>query len=126
MTIDDKITDEKLQYNIKKEPAQISTLSSGKIDKYEYLTGVKILPPDQRRAIEQTNYIYSPLEKAYEKQIKRIEHAAEKQTKYLQTLKTDQRLKSVGDLFSKVMFNCRWIRKNYKDRKTNLQRRFNL
>ena len=126
MTIDDKITDGKLQYNIKKEPAQISTLSSGKIDKYEYLTGVKILPPDQRRAIEQTNYIYSPLEKAYEKQIKRIEHAAEKQTKYLQTLKTDQRLKSVGDLFAKVMFNCRWIRKNYKDRTTNLQRRFNL
>ena len=126
MTIDDKITDGKLQYNIKKEPAQISTLSSGKIDKYEYLTGVKILPPDQRRAIEQTNYIYSPLEKAYEKQIKRIEHAAEKQTKYLQTLKTDQRLKSVGDLFSKVMFNCRGIRKNYKDRTTNLQRRFNL
>ena len=107
MTIDDKIKDGKLQYNIKKEPAQISTLSSGKIDKYEYLTGVKILPPDQRRAIEQTNYICSPLEKAYEKQIKRIAHAAEKQTKYLQTLKTDQRLKSVGDLFSKVMFNCR-------------------
>ena len=34
------------------EKQQISTLSSGKIDKYEYLTGKEILPPDQRRVIE--------------------------------------------------------------------------
>ena len=34
------------------EKQQISTLSSGKIDKYEYLTGEEILPPDQRRVIE--------------------------------------------------------------------------
>ena len=39
MTIDDKITDEKLQYDIEREVAQISALLSGKIDKYEYLTG---------------------------------------------------------------------------------------
>ena len=32
MTIDDKISDEKLQYNINKEAAKISTLSLGKID----------------------------------------------------------------------------------------------
>ena len=31
--------DEKLQYDINKEAAKISTLSSGKIDKYKYLTG---------------------------------------------------------------------------------------
>ena len=37
--IHDKIRDEKLQYNINREGAKISTLSSGKIDKYEYLTG---------------------------------------------------------------------------------------
>ena len=37
MTIDDKIGDEKLQYDSNREPAKISALSSGKIDKYEYL-----------------------------------------------------------------------------------------
>ena len=41
MTINDKITDEKLQYNINKEVAKISALLSGKIGKYEYLTGQK-------------------------------------------------------------------------------------
>ena len=43
MTIDDKIRDEKLQHNINTEAAKISGLSSGKIDKYEYLKGEEIL-----------------------------------------------------------------------------------
>ena len=47
MKIDDKIKDEKLKYHINKEAAKISALSSGKIDKYEYLTGEEILPSDQ-------------------------------------------------------------------------------
>ena len=53
MTIDDKIRDEKLQYDINREAAKISALSSRKIDKYEYLTDEEILPSDQRRVIEQ-------------------------------------------------------------------------
>ena len=44
MTIDDKIRDGKLQYDINKEALKISALSSGKIDKYKYLTGEEILP----------------------------------------------------------------------------------
>ena len=67
MTIDDKIRDEKLQYNINREAAKISALSSGKIDKYEYLTGEEILPSDQSRIIEQAKFTYSPLGKAFEK-----------------------------------------------------------
>ena len=39
MTIKDKIKDEKLQYDINRDSAKISALSSGKVDKYEYLTG---------------------------------------------------------------------------------------
>ena len=39
MTIDDQIEDEKLQYDINREDAKISALSSSKINKYEYLTG---------------------------------------------------------------------------------------
>ena len=44
VTIEDQIRDEKLQYGINKEAAKISTLSSGKIDKYEYLTGEEMFP----------------------------------------------------------------------------------
>ena len=47
MTIDGKIGDEKLQYNINREAGKISALSSGEIDKYEFLTGEEILPSDQ-------------------------------------------------------------------------------
>ena len=46
MSIDEKIRDEKLQYNIYREATKISALSSGKIDKYEYLTGGEILSSD--------------------------------------------------------------------------------
>ena len=67
MTIDDQIKDEKLQYDINREAAKISALSSGKIEKYEYLTGEKILPSNQKQIIEQTKFAYSPLEKAFEK-----------------------------------------------------------
>ena len=43
MTIDDQIKDEKLHFDINREAAKISVLSSGKIDKYENLTGEEML-----------------------------------------------------------------------------------
>ena len=67
MTIEDQIRDEKLQYDISREAAKISTLSSGKIGKYEYLTGEEILPLNQQKIIEQAKFIYSPLGKVFEK-----------------------------------------------------------
>ena len=67
MTINDQIRDEKLQYDINREAAKISALSSGKIDKYEYLTGEEILPSNQKQIIEQAKFTYSPLGKAFEK-----------------------------------------------------------
>ena len=66
MTIEDQIKDEKLQYDINRETAKISALSSGKIDKYEYLTGEEILPSNQQKIIEQAKFTYSPLGKAFE------------------------------------------------------------
>ena len=42
MTIQEQIRYEKLQYDIDSGAAKISSLSSGKIDKYEYLTGEEI------------------------------------------------------------------------------------
>ena len=47
MTVNDQIRDEKLQYNINREAAKISALSSGKIHKYEYLTVEDILSSNQ-------------------------------------------------------------------------------
>ena len=57
MIIDDPIRDEKLQYNINKEAAKTSALSSGKIDKYEYFTGEEILPSNQQQIIEKLNLL---------------------------------------------------------------------
>ena len=58
MTIHDEIIDEIL-----------SALFSGKIDKYECLTGEEILSSDQRRIIEQAKFTYSPLGKAFGKKL---------------------------------------------------------
>ena len=83
MAIEDQIRDEKLQYNINREAAKISALSSGKIDKYEYFTGEEILPSNQQKIIEQAKFTYSSLEKAFEKQTKTIIDQ-EKQKKAIQ------------------------------------------
>ena len=68
MTTDDKIRDEKLQYNINREATKISALSSGKIDKYKYFIGEEILLSNRRQIIEQARFIYCPLGKALQKQ----------------------------------------------------------
>ena len=68
MAIDDKIRDEKLQYHINREAAKISALSSGNIDKYEYLTSEEVLPSGPSQIIQQAKFPYSPLGKAFEKQ----------------------------------------------------------
>ena len=81
MTIEDQIKDEKLQYDINREATKISALSSGKIDKYEYLTGEKILPSNQQQIIQQAKFTYSPLGKAFQKQTKTIEDQGKKTSK---------------------------------------------
>ena len=84
MTIDDQIRDEKLQYDISRKAAEISALSSGKIDKYEYLTGKEILPSNQQQIIEQAKFTYSPLGKAFAKQTKTTEDQGKKKIKAIQ------------------------------------------
>ena len=84
MTIEDQIKDEKIQYDINREAAKILALSSGKLDKYEYLTGEEILPSNQQQIIQQAKFNYSPLGKALEKQRKTIEDQGEKQVKAIQ------------------------------------------
>ena len=84
MTSDDKIKDEKLQYDIKREAAKMSAISSGKIGKYDYLTGEEIMQFDQSRITEQAKFTYCPLGKAFERQVKTIEGQREKQIKALE------------------------------------------
>ena len=84
MTIDDKIKDEKLQYDFNRKAAKISALLSCKIDKYEYVTGEETLPSDQSKIIEQVKFICSPLDKAFKKQTKTIEEPGQKQIKALE------------------------------------------
>ena len=96
MTIDDQIRNEKLKYDINKEAAKISALSSGKINKNEYFTGEEILPSNQKLIIQQAKFNYSPLGKAFEKQMKTIEDQGEKQVKaiqnqgYVKTIETNK------------------------------------
>ena len=78
MTIDDQFRDEKLRYDINRENAKISALSSGKIDKYEYLTGEEILRSSQKQIIEQTKLTCCTLGKAFEKHIKAIKDHGKK------------------------------------------------
>ena len=92
MTINYQIRDEKLKYDVNREPAKISALSSGKICKYEYLTGEDILPSNQQQIIEQAKFTDSPLGKAFEKQIKTIEDQGEKQIK---TIEDQGQLKTI-------------------------------
>ena len=84
MTIEDQIKDEKLQYDINREAAKISASPSGKIGKYEYLSGEEILPSNQQQIIQQAKFAYSPLGKALEKKVKTIEDQGKKQVKAIQ------------------------------------------
>ena len=101
MTTDKKIWDEKLQYNINRDDAKRSALSSGKIDKYEYLTGEEILPSNRSYIIEKAKFAYSPSGKALEKQ-------TQKQVNALKSFnlpnKIDE-LKQIDDIFPQNQMN---------------------
>ena len=84
MTIEDQIRDETLHYDINREAAKISALSSGKTGTYEYLTDGEILPSNQQQMIEQAESTFSPLGKAFEEQTKTIKDQGEKQIKAIQ------------------------------------------
>ena len=79
---------------------KISALSLGKIDKYEYLTGEDILPSGKQQIIEQAKFTYSPLGKAFQKQIKTFEGQGEKQIKAIQ----DNKKQPVNDDYKDIYF----------------------
>ena len=122
MTIEDKIKDEKLQYDINKEAAKISALSSGKLDKYEYLTGEEILPSNQQQIIQQAKFTNSPLGKALQKQRKTIEDQGEKQVDALKS--SYKKLPSIKDFVPIEKFNLEIIDeiKRIDEREKNVDR----
>ena len=81
MTIDDQIKDETLQYDINREALKISAWSSGKINKYKYVTGEERLPSEQSVLIKPAKFTYSTLGEAFEKQTKTIKEKKGKQWK---------------------------------------------
>ena len=123
MTLEDQIRDEKLQYDISREAAKISALSSRKINKYEYLTGEEILPSNKQQIIEQAKFTYSPLEKSFIKQTKTIKDQGEKQIEAFRDNKKE--LANTQDLTIKdtipenIMSDEAENRKNCRQRKVN-------
>ena len=87
-----------MQCDINREVTKILALSSGKIDKHEYLTGEEILPPDQRRVIEQAKFAYSPLGKTFEKQ-------TERQVDAMKSPDPSNKLKQIKGIFPQYLMN---------------------
>ena len=71
MAIDYQIKDEKVQYNINREAAKLSALSSGKIEKYKYLTCKEIVPSNQKQIIEQAKFNLKQANLFWEKILKK-------------------------------------------------------
>ena len=104
MTINDHIKDEKLQYDIKREAAKISALSSGKIHKYEYLTSEDILPSNQQQIIEQAKFTYSTLRKTFEKQGKKQVDALENlELKAIKSASNNNKLAITQEIYEKIL-----------------------
>ena len=103
MAIDSKIGNEKLQYDIDREAAKISALSSGKIDKCKYLTGQKVLCSNQRQVIEQAKFTNSPLGKAFKKQTRIIVEQGREQNEAIE-VHGKQLLKSSSEKESLLLF----------------------
>ena len=129
MAIHDQIGDEKLKYNINRDAAKISALTSKNFHKYEYLTGEDILPSNQQQIIEQAKFTYSPLEKAFGKQIKTIEDQGKKLVDALNTLKSNSQLTIedaipknalINDEAKKELDKIKEIEKKCGQRKINL------
>ena len=66
-----------------------------------YLTGEEILPSNQKQIIEQAKFTYSSLGKAFDKQIKTIQHQGKKQVDALKDSKLEGQTKSIEGIFPK-------------------------
>ena len=79
--LDDKIKANKAQYDLDREAAKISALSSGKLEKYEYLIGEDL--GYKPGVVKKAKFEYSPLGKVFSKGL----DASEKKEGLLKRLK---------------------------------------
>ena len=106
--LDDKIRQNQADYILYRQNAKISALSSGKLDKYEYLTGEDLnYRPDP---VQKAKFEYSPLGQVFNKgsdknekqegllkRLKNIEDETDNQLKAIEGQKNNQSgLKSIG------------------------------
>ena len=110
--IEDKIRDEKLQYEINREAAEFSALSSGKTDKHESFEGEKILLSDQRRALQLGKFTHSLLGHPLEKQAKPIKDQGKMQFKLM-----ENNLLNPSNLLKKILILIEIASQLMKNRK---------
>ena len=103
--LDNKIRSNQAQYDLERQNAKISALSSGELDRYEYLTGEDLgYKPD---VVQKAEFEYSPLGQVFnkglekdEKQLgllKRLKNIDDKSDNQLKENKDSQlRIKSIG------------------------------
>ena len=105
--LDRKIKQNKANYNLYRQNVEISALSSGDLDKYEYLTGKDLgYKPDR---VQKAKFEYSPLgqvfnkvlkadEKSEEllKRLKNIEHKTDNQLRAIENRDRDSGIRSIG------------------------------
>ena len=138
--LDRKIKQNKSQYDLDREAAKISALSSNSLDKYELLTGEDLgLRPS---TIKQARFEYSPLGKVFNKGLseddkkegsfKRLENIKEKNEELINTINTTNRA-SKSKRFTKsdlLMYNTKYSfskLRNIDDiKKLSLDSMFNL
>ena len=105
VTIDDKIRDEKLQYDINREAAKILVLSPNKIDKYEYITGEETLPSDQSRMIKNLKFTYLGKDKTIEDQGRKQIDAIMNKKRQVRIINNDHNL-SLKEKERKDFYKC--------------------
>ena len=99
-TINNKIKPNKAQYDLDRQTAKISALSSGNVSKYEFLTGKDVLPKKDllEKAATMKRFEYSPLGKELKAQ---TDIAKKKYQKLEDTYEFDKIIKKEKPTFKK-------------------------
>ena len=89
--LEDKVRQAELEHDVQETAAKISALKSGDIDKYELLTETDVIPRGAEASLAAAKFEYSPLGKAFDKQVKAIEEQGNKQVAAIKSIPTQQR-----------------------------------
>ena len=98
--INSKIEQNKAQYNLDRQTAKISALSTGNVGKYEFLTGKYVLPEKDflEKAATMKRFEYLPLDKELKSQ---TDIAKKQRQKLIDTYEFDKVIKKEKPIFKK-------------------------